>query len=391
MRGAGVARVGRPGMSSEQKKELWRRWREGQSLSEIGRALGKVPGSVHHVVAARGGIAPVSRCRSRLALGSAEREEISRGVAVGASVRVIAARLGRAPSTVSREVGRNGGREAYRAQSADAAAWHRTLRPKRCRLAQRPRVAGLVAGKLAEDWSPPQIAGWLRATYPDDGSMRVSHETIYLSLFVQARGVLRKELTAHLRTRRTTRRVKTASTAGQSRGQIRDAVSIRDRPAQASDRAVPGHWEGDLIAGSHNSWIATLVERRSRYLVLVRVAGKDTTSVVSALTHHVKTLPTGLMNSLTWDRGTELATHHHFTMSTDVAVYFCDPHSPWQRGSNENTNGLLRQYFPKGHDLSGYTQRHLDTIAAKLNTRPRKTLGYATPAATIAENVAPTP
>ncbi len=243
MRGAGVARVGRPGMSSEQKKELWRRWREGQSLSEIGRALGKVPGSVHHVVAARGGIAPVSRCRSRLALGSAEREEISRGVAVGESVRVIAARLGRAPSTVSREVGRNGGREAYRAQSADAAAWHRTLRPKRCRLAQRPRVAGLVAGKLAEDWSPQQIAGWLRATYPDDGSMRVSHETIYLSLFVQARGVLRKELTAHLRTRRTTRRVKTASTAGQGRGQIRDAVSIRDRPAQASDRAVPGHWE----------------------------------------------------------------------------------------------------------------------------------------------------
>ncbi len=207
---------------------------------------------------------------------------------------------------------------------------------------------------------------------------------------MQARGVLRKELTAHLRTRRTTRRVKTASTAGQSRGQIRDAVSIRDRPAQASDRAVPGHWEGDLIAGSHNSWIATLVERRSRYLMLVRVAGKDTTSVVSALTHHVKPLPTGLMNSLTWDRGTELATHHHFTMSTDVAVYFCDPHSPWQRGSNENTNGLLRQYFPKGHDLSGYTQRHLDTIAAKLNTRPRKTLGYATPAATIAENVAPT-
>jgi len=287
-----VARVGRPGMSSEQKKELWRRWREGQSLSEIGRALGKVPGSVHHVVAARGGIAPVSRCRSRLALSSAEREEISRGVAVGASVRVIAARLGRAPSTVSREVGRNGGREAYRAQSADAAAWHRTLRPKRCRLAQRPRVAGLVAGKLAEDWSPQQIAGWLRATYPDDGSMRVSHETIYLSLFVQARGVLRKELTAHLRTRRTMRRVKTASTAGQGRGQIRDAVSIRDRPAQASDRAVPGHWEGDLIAGSHNSWIATLVERRSRYLMLVRVAGKDTTSVVSALTHHAKTLPT---------------------------------------------------------------------------------------------------
>jgi len=284
MRGAGVARVGRPGMSSEQKKELWRRWREGQSLSEIGRALGKVPGSVHHVVAApgrdRAGVSvPVPAC---VGLGGTGGD--LPWVAVGASVRVIAARLGRAPSTVSREVGRNGGREAYRAQSADAAAWHRTLRPKRCRLAQRPRVATLVAGKLAEDWSPQQIAGWLRATYPDDGSMRVSHETIYLSLFVQARGVLRKELTAHLRTRRTTRRVKTASTAGQSRGQIRDAVSIRDRPAQASDRAVPGHWEGDLIAGSHNSWIATLVERRSRYLMLVRVAGKDTTSVVSALT-----------------------------------------------------------------------------------------------------------
>jgi len=347
----------------------------------------------------------VSRCRSRLALSSAEREEISREVAAGESVRVIAARLGRAPSTVSREVGRNGGRDAYRAQSADAAAWDRTLRPKRCRLAQRPRVATLVAGKLAQDWSPQQIAGWLRATYPDDGSTHVSHELIYLSLFVQARGVLGKELTAHLRTRRMMRRVKTASTAGQGRGQIRDAVSIRDRPTQASDRAVPGHWEGDLVIGLNRSAIGTLVERTTRFTLLlhlphmpghgqgVRVkngpalAGHGAAAVRDAIVTQITALPEQLRRSLTWDQGSELSQHAQLGVQAGLPVYFCDPHSPWQRGTNENTNGLLRQYFPKGTDLARHSASDLQAVAATLNAGPRKTLGWKTPAEAFNEHL----
>ena len=246
----------------------------------------------------------------------------------------------------------------------------------------------VVAEKLAADWSPQQIAGWLRLTYPDNPAMHVSHETIYRSLFVQSRGVLKKELVAHLRRRRTMRRSQHASTAGQQRGQIVDAVSIRERPAEVEDRAVPGHWEGDLLPGAGNSHVATLVERQSRFLMLVRVPGKDTTSVVRALARMVKTLPRGLMSSLTWDRGTELAAHRTFTIATNVRVYFCNPQSPWQRGSNENTNGLLRQYFPKGTDLSTYGQPDLNVVAKRLNTRPRKTLGYETPADRLAKVVA---
>ncbi len=386
-----MAQRGRPGLTTEQKRELWSRWRSGESLSEIGRALGTQPGSVHGVVASNGGYVPAPRSRSMRTLSFAEREEISRGLAEGASLRTIARRLGRAPSTVSREVSRHGGRFDYRAAVADGRAWDRSRRPKLCKLAWSPRLRELVAGKLADDWSPEQISGWLARTYPDEHALQVSTETIYRSLFVQARGVLRKELTAHLRSRRTMRRSKLASTRGQGRGSIVDAVSIRERPAEVDDRAVPGHWEGDLIAGRANTHIATLVERQTRYLMLVKVDGKDTVTVVDALTAHVQTLPAQLRASLTWDRGMELADHTRFRVATDVAVYFCDPQSPWQRGTNENTNGLLRQYFPKKTDLSAFSQAELDDFAAKLNTRPRKTLDYETPADRFAEVVASTP
>ena len=385
-----MARTGRPGLSAEQKRELWTRWKDGQSLSDIGRALGKHPGSVFGVVLAKGGIAPSLRKRSRLALTLAEREEVSRGLMAGRSYRQIADQLGRAPSTISREVNRNQGRVRYRATQADERSLHQARRPKRCLLATQHALQMLVAEKLHEQWSPQQVAGWLKTMHGDDSTLRVSHETIYKSLFIQARGVLKKELLAGLRSKRLMRRARTATRHGQPRGQIVDAVSIRQRPAEIEDRAVPGHWEGDLLSGGKNTHIATLVERHSRFLMLVHVAGKDSDSVVRALTRQVQQLPQGLMSSLTWDRGMELAEHKRFTIATDALVYFCDPRSPWQRGSNENTNGLLRQYFPKGADLSGYSQADLDAVALKLNTRPRKTLGFRTPGATLAIAVAPT-
>ena len=386
-----MAQRGRPGLSPEQKRELWSRWKAGESLSEIGRALGKQPGSIHGVVASNGGYVPAVRRRSSRLLTISEREEISRGLAEGASLRRIAGRLHRAPSSISREVARHGGRHPYRAARAEQRAWDRARRPKPCKLAAVPRLRELVAGKLDEEWSPEQISGWLARTYPGEQDLQVSTETIYRSLFVQARGVLRKELTAHLRTRRTMRRSGQATRSGQGRGGIVDAVSIRERPAEASDRAVPGHWEGDLLAGAANTHIATLVERQSRYVLLVKVDGKDTTTVVDALATQVQTLPVQLRATLTWDRGMELADHRRFTVATDVAVYFCDPRSPWQRGTNENTNGLLRQYFPRQTDLSVHSQADLDAVAARLNTRPRKTLQYQTPAARLATAVASTP
>ena len=380
----------RPRMSWDQKAALWRRWRRGESLSDIGRALDRLPASVFNVLQMHGGFAPAVRHRSRLGLITTEREAISRGIARGDSLRQIAAQLKRAPSTMSRELARNGGRPRYRAIAADRHAWKRGRRPKPCRLATRPRLRAMVAVKLAARWSPEQIAGWLRDTFPSDADMQVSHETIYRSLFVQSRGVLKRTLLSHLRRGRRFRHSRHATTAGQTRGQIIDAVSIRERPPAIEDRAVPGHWEGDLIAGSSHSHIATLVERQSRYLILVRVHGKDTTTVVRALRRRVQRLPRGLMASLTWDRGTELAAHRAFTVATNVQVYFCDPQSPWQRGSNENTNGLLRQYFPHGTDLARYSQSQLDTVALQLNTRPRKTLGYKTPANKLAQIVAST-
>jgi transposase, IS30 family len=385
-----MAQMGRPGLSSQQKQELWDQWKAGQSLSDIGRSLGKHAGSIFGVLSSRGGIAPQPRRRSRRSLTMNEREEISRGLVAGFSLRQIATQLGRAPSTISREVGRNNGRNKYRAANADERAWRSACRPKPCRLAVNQSLQMAVAQKLSDNWSPQQISGWLKVEYVNDPPMRISHETIYKSLFVQARGVLRKELMSHLRTRRSMRRGKTSTTRGQPRGRIVDAVSIRERPAEVEDRAIPGHWEGDLLAGGKNSHIATLVERQSRFVMLVKVPGKDTDSVVGALVRQVKHLPAGLMSSLTWDRGTELANHKRFSIATNVSVYFCDPQSPWQRGSNENTNGLLRQYFPKGTDLSGYTQKDLDAVARQLNTRPRKTLGFTTPVAKLAQTVAPT-
>ena len=374
-----MARMGRPGLSSAQKTELWQRWKSGQSLSDIGRALGKHAGSVHGVLSANGGILPATRCRSSRSLSLAEREEISRGIAVGASMRKIAAIINRSPSTVSREVSRNGG-STYRAVEADSRAWHQACRPKPCHLVKFPILQGIVARKLSVNWSPAQIAGWLKQQYPEDGSMRISHETIYRSLFIQARGVLKKELVSHLRSRRMMRRSKHATTDGQPHGRIIDGISIHERPADVEDRAIPGHWEGDLITGSNNTHIATLVERHSRFTMLVKVAGKDTNSVVTALSQQVRKLPAELRKSLTWDRGMELARHKQFTIATHVKVYFCDPQSPWQRGTNENTNRLLRQYFPKGTDLSGFSQADLNKVALQLNQRPRKTLNFCTPA-----------
>jgi IS30 family transposase len=328
-------------------------------------------------------VAPCERRRSRLALTLVEREEISRGVAAGESARAIAARLGRSPSTVTRELNRHHGRRGYRAGEADQRTWESARRPQLCKLARQPALRELVAGKLEQDWSPEQIAGWLKARFPLDQTMRVSHETIYLTLFIQARGALKRELVAHLRHARSLRRPRTASRANRGQGQIVDAVSIRERPAEAADRAIPGHWEGDLLAGAGNSHLATLVERHSRFLILVAVDRKDTRSVTNALSRQVNRLPQQLRRSLTWDRGMEMAEHARFTVATDVKVYFCDPQSPWQRGSNENTNGLLRQYLPKATDLSKLSQPQLDTIAAKLNTRPRQTLNFKTPAATL--------
>ncbi len=308
----------------------------------------------------------------------------------GDSIRTIARSLGRSPSTISRELSRNGGSDCYRASDADQAAWDRAHRPKPCKLLEHRHLARLVATKLRQQWSPQQIAGWLKHSYPDDVELHVSHETIYKTLFIQARGALKKELTEHLRRTRVMRRSRHHTQKTDNHGQISDAVSISERPAAVEDRAVPGHWEGDLLFGSANSQIATLVERHTRYVMLVKIAKKDTQTVVDALIKHARKLPQELYKSLTWDRGKELADHKRFTLSTDIQVYFCDPRSPWQRGSNENINGLLRQYFPKGLDISGYSQAQLNGIARRLNERPRKTLDYETPAQRFYQSVAAT-
>lgn len=383
-----MARRKRWGLTSEQKAELWRRWQQGQSFVEIARVLDRVPATVHRVVSLTGGFAPPPRYRSARVLGLSEREEISRGLACGHSLRQIARNLGRAPSTISRELARHGGRAPYRAARADQCAWERARRPKPCRLARHRRLQRRVSAKLMRDWSPQQIAGWLKRRYPGKPSMHISHETIYRSLFIQARGALKKELMAHLRSRKRLRRTHSASGKDQGRGRLAEMISIRERPAEVEDRAVPGHWEGDLISGANNSHIATLVERHSRFVLLVKVKGKDTHSVVSALTEVAHTLPRQLRRSLTWDQGKEMANHKQFSLDTNIDVYFCDPRSPWQRGSNENTNGLLRQYFPKGTNLSTHSQARLDQVAELLNTRPRQTLQFMTPAEKLQETVA---
>ncbi len=370
------------------KALMWERWRQGESLHSIARLFDRNHGSIGGILSRAGGIRPAPRRRSALALELSEREEISRGVIAGRSVRTMARSLGRAASTVSREIGRNGGWRAYRASEADASAWQRAKRPKRCKLAQNRVLARLVAEKLRLQWSPSQVAGWLKRTYPQDETRQVSHETIYRTLFIQARGALKKELLQHLRRTRGMRRSRQHTQKTPDHGRITETVSIRERPAEAEDRAVPGHWEGDLYFGSHNSQIATLVERQTRYLMLVRVASKDTQTVVDALITQAHKLPGELYKSLTWDRGKEMADHKRFSLATDVRVYFCDPQQPWQRGSNENTNGLLRQYFPKGMNLSDIPQSKLNAIARRLNERPRQTLGFETPAERFGQCVA---
>jgi IS30 family transposase len=385
-----MTRRKRSRLSAAQKTEIWKRWKAGQSLHEIGRAFDKPHTTIHQFLLPSGGIAPAARRRSGLTLTLAEREDISRGIASGSSIREIARRMERVASTVSREVRRHGGRPAYRAHDADCQAWVSALRPKRCLLAINRKLRDAVASKLILEWSPEQISGWLKTEYPKDERMRVSHETIYRSLFIQARGVLKQELLGHLRSKRRIRRSQHSRIYKDSRGRIADAISIRERPAEVEDRAVPGHWEGDLLSGGKNSYIATLVERHSRFLMLIKVPGKETAVVVAALSKHVRKLPATLRRSLTWDRGLEMAKHKEFTVATDVQVYFCDPQSPWQRGTNENTNLLLRQYFPRGTDLSGYSQAQLDQVALRLNQRPRKTLGFQTPASKLQASVAST-
>ncbi|NNF97232.1 MAG: IS30 family transposase [Halobacteria archaeon] len=366
--------------TAAQKAEMWDRWQQGETLHSIARLFNRHHTSVRGILAATGGIRPPERRRSRLALTLAEREEISRGIARDLSLRTIADRLGRAPSTISREVSRNGGLQRYRASQADQATWDRAHRPKPCKLVTHRALARIVSKQLRRRWSPEQIAGWLKCTYPNDESCQVSHETIYKSLFIQARGALKKELLLQLRSKRAIRRSRHASLKGEGLGKITNTVSIRERPAAVEDRAVPGHWEGDLIFGTHNSQIATLVERHTRYVMLAKVNSKETETVINALIKQAHKLPRELYKSLTWDRGSEMADHQRFTLATDIKVYFCDPQSPWQRGSNENTNGLLRQYFPKGTDLSVHSQAKLNAVARQLNERPRKTLGFQTPA-----------
>ena len=377
-------------ISNSEMTLIWDRWQKGESLNAIARDLDRGHSTVQGALARTGGIRPAERRRSRLALTATEREEISRGIVAGQSIRAIASQLGRAPSTVSRELRRNGGRRRYRATNAEQAAWDRAHRPKTCKLANNHALARIVAKKLKLHWAPRQIAGWLKRHYPGDENMQVSHETIYRTLFIQARGALKKELLKHLRRTRAMRRSRHHTQKGPDHGQIVDAVSIRERPAEVEDRAVPGHWEGDLLCGTKDSQIATLVERHSRYVMLVRVPSKDTKTVVNALIKQAHKLPRELYKSLTWDRGSEMANHKRFSLATDIDVYFCDPQSPWQRGSNENTNGFLRQYFPKGMDLSNVHQNRLNAVAKQLNERPRETLNFETPAERFNQCVAST-
>jgi IS30 family transposase len=374
--------------SETQKAMMWERWKQGESLHQIAQLFDRHHSSIRGILAETGGIRPAQRHRSPVALTLAEREEISRSLVAGHSIRFIAGLLKRAPSTISREINRNGEVEGYRASCADQAAWDRAERPKSCKLAANPTLARIVSGKLQLQWSPEQIAGWLKRAYPGNEGYCVSHETIYRSLFIQARGALKKELLEHLRRTRAMRRSRHHTQKTDNHGRITDTVSISERPAAVEDRAVPGHWEGDLVFGDRNSQIATLVERHTRYVMLVKVASKDTETVINALINNARQLPQELYQSLTWDRGKEMADHKRFTLATDISVYFCDPHSPWQRGSNENTNGLLRQYFPKGIDISGYSQAQLNAVARKLNERPRKILDYQTPAERFSQLVA---
>jgi IS30 family transposase len=363
------------------KDAIWVLRAEGVSEAEIARRVVTPKRTVSKYLQRMGGIRPRPCRRSERCLSLAEREEISRGIARGESARAIGRTLGRSHTTVSREINRCGGRGRYRAHAAERAAWGRAKRPRARKLELCSELRELVIERLADDHSPQQISGWLRLAYPDNEQMQISHETIYRALYVQARGSFARELTRHLRTRRQKRYARAHSNRGQGLGRIAEMVMISERPAEVCDRAVPGHWEGDLLMGTRDSAIATLVERQTRYCQLVALPeGTNAEPVCEALKASITTLPAQLRRSLTWDQGKEMAEHRRFSVETGVEVYFCDPRSPWQRGSNENTNGLLRQYFPKGKSLAGVTQAELDEVARKLNDRPRQTLGFRTPA-----------
>jgi IS30 family transposase len=379
-------------LTERQQERVWELWAEGRSGYAIARELGTWPQYVHRCVGATGGVRPPVRRRSRSCLSMTDREEISRGLARGDGFREIGRAIGRSHTTVSREVNQNGGPRRYRAQRAEEAAWKRARRPKPSKLHLSSGLRAIVSEKLERKWSPQQISHWLRRTYPDDFSMQVSHETIYLSLFVQSRGALRRELCAHLRSGRRVRRPRNQRPKRQGQGQIPDKIMISDRPPEVEDRAVPGHWEGDLLLGKRPTGIATLVERSTRYCQLVALPdGLNAEPVRTALQASIGSLPAQLRRSLTWDQGKEMGEHLQFTVDSGVSVYFCDPRSPWQRGSNENTNGLLRQYFPKGSDLAAVSQAQLDRVAAELNGRPRQTLGWMTPAERLTELLSETP
>jgi IS30 family transposase len=374
------------GLSEATKEAIWKLRAQGLSDREVGRRLGLARGSVSNHLARTGGIRPRARRRPERCLSFEEREEISRAIAGGQSARAIARALGRSHTTIAREIDRCGGRRRYRAHAAEREAWRRSRRPRATKLELCPALRRVVEERLAENHSPEQIAGWLRVRYPDNEAMQVSHETIYRALYVQARGTLKRELTRHLRRGRSRRYARSQSSKGQGQGKLTGMVMISERPPEVEDRAVPGHWEGDLLMGGRMSAIATLVERQTRYCQLVALPdGSGAVEVCEALEQSISTLPAQLRRSLTWDQGSEMSEHRRFAVQSGVEVYFCDPQSPWQRGSNENTNGLLRQYFPKGTSLAGIGQERLDEVAAKLNRRPRETLGFATPADKLAE------
>ena len=366
--------------NAEQRRLIWDRYQRGDSAHDIARLFDRYHSSILGIIQKTGGVRPLEPKRSPTTLTLAEREDISRGLAASKSLREIARYLNRSPSTICREVNRHGGIKKYRASKADKVAWENAKRPKPCKLYGNKELCLIIAQKMESAWSPQQISGWLRRRYPNNEDLNVSHETIYKTLYIQTRGALKKELQKHLRTQRVVRKSKHATLKGKGLGKIVDAVPISERPSNVEDRAVPGHWEGDLIQGSGNSFIATLVERHSRYVMLVKVPSNKTKPVIEALIKQANKLPAELYKSLTWDRGCELTNHKDFTLATDIQVYFCDPQSPWQRGSNENTNRLLRQYFPKGTNLNEHSQIRLNQVARQLNERPRKTLEYETPA-----------
>lgn len=364
-------------LSPKQQDAVWERWRAGDPARVFARALCCSREAVRRLLTASGGIRPTPPCRSTLRLSLAEREEISRGIAAGESARIVAARLGRSASSVSREITRNGGRDQYRATTADRRAWQLAQRPKPCKLDTNSALQEMVQEKLLEDWSPQQIAVWLQRN-SSTGGMRISHEAIYRTLYIGTRLALPSAMTSHLRSGRRLRTSRRARRTGHGQGRLRNMISIHDRPKEIESRNEVGHWEGDLVMGRRPSAVLTLVERSTRTVRLIKLAGIKGSDVRAALVRNLRAVPPSMLRSITWDRGREMSEHEQIARDLGIRVYFCDPRSPWQRGSNENTNGLLRQYLPKNADLSLFTQEDLDQVANKINTRPRRVLAWNT-------------